>query len=75
MFLTADSEQFKVEITEILQRTVAVEAEDEYDALDKAEDMCNKSEIILVADDFVDRDIKIITDQRNTGNEQKAISM
>ena len=54
--------QFKVEITEILQRTVVVEAEDEYDALDKAEDMCNKSEIILVADDFVDRDIKIIAD-------------
>ena len=54
--------KYKVEITEYLQRTIEVEADNESDALDKVEaDYCSEK-IVLSADDFTDKEIKVLED-------------
>ena len=44
---------FKTEITETLQRTIEVEAENEGDALRKVKEMYKNEEIVLDSSDFV----------------------
>ena len=44
---------FKTEITEILQRTIEVEAENEGEALRKVKEMYKNEEIVLDSSDFV----------------------
>lgn len=52
--------EYKVNIKEILSRTITVEAEDAFEAEEKVADMVRNSEIILDAEDFTDREITII---------------
>ena len=54
--------RYKVEITEYLQKTIEIDAENEKDALLIAEDKYNAEEIILSADDFTDKEFNIIED-------------
>ena len=54
--------KYKVEITEYLQKTIEVEAKDEDDALLITKHKYDNEEITLSADDFVDKDFKIIED-------------
>lgn len=49
---------FKIEITETLQRTVTIEAEDLEQAIEKVEEQCNDETINLDWSDFITRDIK-----------------
>ena len=51
---------FKTEITETLQRTIEVEAENERDALQKVKEMYKNEEIVLDSSDFVGVEIKKI---------------
>ena len=51
--------KFDVEITEYLQKTVSVEAENEADAVSKVEEDYNKEKIVLDSSDFIDKDIEI----------------
>lgn len=51
---------FKTEITETLQRTIEVEAENEEDALRKVKKMYKNEEIVLDSSDFVGVEIKKI---------------
>lgn len=53
--------EYKVNVKEILSRTITVEAEDAFEAEEKVADMVRNSEIILDADDFIDREITIIS--------------
>lgn len=52
--------EYKVNVKEILSRTITVKAEDAFEAEEKVADMIRNSEIILDADDFVDREISVI---------------
>lgn len=45
--------QYKVKVTEVLQRVITVEASNEEDAINKVQDMYDDCEIVLDADDFV----------------------
>ena len=51
---------FKTEITETLQRTIEVEADNEGDALRKVKEMYKNEEIVLDSSDFVGVEIKKI---------------
>ena len=51
--------KYYVSITEILEKTIEIEAEDVINAIDIAKDKYNKEEIILTADDLVDADFDI----------------
>jgi hypothetical protein len=46
--------KYIIEITETLKRQIDVEAEDYFEAVDKAEEIYKKQEVILTADDFYD---------------------
>ena len=50
----------KTEITETLQRTIEVEAENEEDALRKVKELYRNEEIVLDSSDFVGVEIKKI---------------
>lgn len=52
--------KFTVEITETLQRQIEVEAEDENEAISKAEDMYRNEEVVLDSGDYIDTDFNII---------------
>ena len=54
--------KYKVEITEYLQRTIDVEANDENEAYSKVKQMYDNEEIVLSADDFIDKEIKVLED-------------
>lgn len=51
--------KIKVNVREILERVVEVEAIDEDDALDKVSDLYKDGEIILDSNDFVDKEITL----------------
>ena len=51
-------DKYKVEITETLQKTVEVEADNKEDAMQKVMKMYKNSEVILGDNDFVDLDFK-----------------
>jgi len=45
--------KFKVEIRELLERQITIEAKNEEDALDKVKEMYDNEEIVLNASDFM----------------------
>lgn len=49
---------YKVTITEHLAKTLLIEADGIWEAYGKAEAMVNNSEVVLDADDFIDRDLE-----------------
>ena len=51
---------YKVEITEILRRTVTVEARDYDEAISKVREAWRQSEYVLDADDFFEARFKIV---------------
>ena len=51
--------KYNITITEILKKTIEIEAEDVINAIDIARDKYNKEEVILTADDLVDTDFDI----------------
>lgn len=52
--------KIKVEITEILQRTIEVEALDIKDAVAKVEYLYRNEDIILDYSDYISTDIKVV---------------
>lgn len=52
--------KIKVEITEILQRTVEVDAEDLKDAINKVEELYKNEEIILDYSDYISTEFNVI---------------
>ncbi len=52
--------KYKVEITEYLQKTIEVEADNEDDALEKVESAYYNEEIVLSADDFTGKEMKVL---------------
>ena len=50
---------FEFEITETLQRKIAVESDSEHEAFDVVNSMYRCGEIVLNADDFVDGEINL----------------
>ena len=51
--------KYDVEITEYLQKTVTVEADNESDAVTKIKEDYNKGKIVLDESNFIDKDIEI----------------
>ena len=51
---------YKVEITEILRRTVTVEARDYDEAISKVREAWRQSEYVLDADDFLEAGFEIV---------------
>ena len=51
---------YKVEITEILRRTVTVEARDYDEAISKVREAWRRSEYVLDADDFLEAGFEIV---------------
>ncbi len=58
--------KFDVEITEYLQKTVSVEADNETEAVSKVEEDYNKEKIVLDSSDFIDKDIEIYNPDKFT---------
>ena len=54
--------KYKVEITEFLQKTIEVDAQDEKEAYSKVKQMYDDEKIVLSADDFTDKEIKLLED-------------
>jgi len=52
-------EKFYITITETLERTIIVEAPDEEQAIEKAEELCDAGTVELDSMDFVEREIKV----------------
>ncbi len=52
--------KFSVEITETLQKVITVEAQDEAEALWKAEDMWKNGEYVLDSENFMGADFCIV---------------
>ena len=52
--------KYNVEIEEILNRIVEVEAENEGEAYKKVKNMYRKCEIVLTAEDFVDVEFSVL---------------
>lgn len=48
-----------ITITETLERTIIVEAHDEEQAVERAEELCNAGTVELDSMDFVGREIKV----------------
>ena len=54
--------KYKVEITEYLQKTIEVDAKDEKEAYSKVKQMYDDEKIVLSADDFTDKEIRVLED-------------
>lgn len=52
--------KYLIEVTEILQRTILVEAEASDEAKEKVEDAYRSENIVLDSDDFVDKNIRSV---------------
>lgn len=51
--------KFAIRIEEVIGKTIIVEAEDVYEAIEKVEDACNNEDILIDSiDDFVERNVK-----------------
>lgn len=55
--------KYNVTITEILEKTIEIEAENETNAIDIAKDKYNKEEVILTADDLKYTDFGIFNNK------------
>lgn len=51
---------FQIEIVETLSNIIEISAENEQEALLKAQDMYKKEEVILYADDYIDTKFNIL---------------
>ena len=54
------AQKFQIEIVETLSNIVEVVAEDEQDALLKAQEMYRNEDIVLYPDDFIDTKFNIV---------------
>ena len=63
--------EYKVLVTEILQKTVVVEAASEKEAARRAEDAWNNTEYILDLDDFQGAEFYVVGE--TTGKDEKRI--
>ena len=54
----------KVEITETLQRIVEIEAENDSEAIEHANELYSKGQIVLDADDHIDTEISLFSVKR-----------
>ena len=52
--------KIKVEVTEILQRIVEVDADDVKDAIDKVEELYKNEDIILDYSDYISTEFKVV---------------
>lgn len=52
--------QFEVEVTETLQRTVFIEAENEQSAFEKVKELYRTETIVLSSADYIDTKIDVI---------------
>lgn len=52
--------EFKVEITETLQRTITIIAKDENAAINEAKDLYFDEEVVLDSNDYIDTDFEIV---------------
>lgn len=57
--------KYSVEITETLQRTVEVEAENATEAYKKVNAMYRDADIVLDSDDFIDFDIDVVNEEKD----------
>ena len=55
--------KFKIEIKEVLRRTIEIEADSLWDATEIAEEMYNNEEIVLDADDFAYMEMDEVKDE------------
>lgn len=53
--------KIKVEITEILQRIVEIEAENDSEAIECATELYSRGQIVLDADDHIDTEISLFS--------------
>jgi len=54
------AQKFQIEIVEMLSNIVEIVAEDEQDALVKAQEMYRNEDIVLYPDDFIDTKFNIV---------------
>ncbi len=66
---------YKVTVTETLQRTITVNAEDELDAVQKVKDMYNNEEIVLDSEDHINTDIDVKNIDKNINANKDDISL
>lgn len=66
---------YKVTVTETLQRTITVNAEDELDAVQKVQDMYNNEEIVLDSEDHINTDIDVKNIDKNINANKDDISL
>lgn len=57
--------EFKVEITETLQKTITIIAENEQAALEEARSLYRDEEIILDDSNYIDTEYKIVESEEN----------
>ena len=53
---------YNIEITETLQRTITINADNEGEALDKVQEMYDNEEIVLDWSDYQDTEIEVVED-------------
>ena len=53
---------YNIEITETLQRTITINADNEGEALDKVQEMYDNEEIVLDWGDYQDTEIEVVED-------------
>ena len=66
---------YKVTVTETLQRTITVNAEDELDAVQKVQDMYNNEEIVLDSEHHINTDIDVKNIDKNINANKDDISL
>ena len=70
-----NKQTYKVTVTETLQRTITVNAEDELDAVQKVQDMYNNGEIVLDSEDHINTDIDVKNIDKNINANKDDISL
>lgn len=58
----AEEQEYKVEITETLQRTIVVKAKSASEAIEKTKEMYHKEEIVLDSSDYIDTEYQILAE-------------
>ena len=53
---------YRVVVTETLQRTITINADNEGEALDKVQEMYDNEEIVLDSSDYQDTKIEVVED-------------
>ena len=53
---------YRVVVTETLQRTITINADNEGEALDKVQEMYDSEEIVLDSSDYQDTKIEVVED-------------